>query len=112
MAWSLLSYAIVRGHEDRLPMARRSDQRLARLLGTVVGAGFCLLGACAVARAWDLPDPGERVLWYGITSMIVGLVAIVGSWWVEDAERIWCRHPARRWRSRDTRDDPRDRPSA
>jgi len=79
-------------------MTRRSDQRAKRLIGTVVGVGFCLLGAYTVLGSRDLPDPGGRVLWYGITSIVIGLVAIVGSWWVKDADRIWCRHPPRQWR--------------
>jgi hypothetical protein len=79
-------------------MARRPDQRATRLLGTVVGVGFCLLGAYTVLGSWELVDPGARVFWYGVSSIVIGLVAIVGSWFVEDADRIWCRHPTRRWR--------------
>jgi hypothetical protein len=79
-------------------MTRRSDQRAKRLLGTLVGAAFCLVGAYAALSSRAVPDPGGRVLWYGITALVIGLVAIASSWWVEDVDRIWCRHPPRRWR--------------
>jgi hypothetical protein len=39
------------------------------------------------------------VLWYGITLIVIGLIAMASSWRVEDVDRIWCRHPPRGWRS-------------
>jgi hypothetical protein len=80
-------------------MTGRRDQLGKRLLGAVVGAEFCLLGAYAGlgVRALGDPTPGQRALWYGITLIVVGLVAIGSSWYVEDADTIWCR-PPRRWR--------------
>ena len=79
-------------------MTRRRDQGVKRLLGTVAGTGFCLLGAYTVLGSQGLPDLGGRVLWYGITLIVIGLIAIASSWYVEDVDRIWCRHPPRRWR--------------
>jgi hypothetical protein len=90
-------------------MAGRRHQPAKRLLGTAVGVGFCLVGAYAVLGIPALPDAvrGDRVLWYGITVILVGLVAIASSWYVDDVDGIWCRHPARTWRSR-RHDGPSD----
>jgi hypothetical protein len=80
--------------------ARRRAQLGKRLLGTLAGIGFCALGAYALlgVRALGDPTPGHRVLWFGITLIVVGLIAIGSSWWVADADSVWCRPPPRRWR--------------
>ncbi|MGH7264416.1 MAG: hypothetical protein ACREMB_06105 [Candidatus Rokuibacteriota bacterium] len=78
-------------------MSGRRHQYGTRLLGTVVGLGFCLLGTYAVLGAPAVPDPvpAGRVLWYGITLIVVGVIAVAASWYVEDADTIWCRPPRR-----------------
>jgi hypothetical protein len=79
---------------------RRDDQLGKRLLGTLAGIGFCALGAYAVVEAHRLgdPTPGRRVVWFGITLIVIGLIAIGSSWWVSDVDTVWCRPPPRRWR--------------
>jgi hypothetical protein len=81
-------------------MAGRRAQLGKRLLGSIVRIGFCLLGAYAVlgVRALGDPTPGQRVLWYGVTLIVIGLIAIGSSWYVEDVDTIWCRPPPRRRR--------------
>jgi hypothetical protein len=44
------------------------------------------------------PARADRGLWWGLTLLIVGLVAITGSWYVDDVDRIWCRPPPRKLR--------------
>jgi hypothetical protein len=81
-------------------MSDRRAQLGKRLLGTTCGVGYCLLGAYVVLGTRALPDParGDRGLWWGVTLLIVGLIAIAGSWYVDDVDRIWCRPPPRRLR--------------
>ena len=79
-------------------MAARRAQLAKRLLGTAVGAGFALLGAYTLVGGRGLPDPAGRLHWYGVTLLVAGVTAIVASWWAADVDRVWCRHPPRRWR--------------
>jgi hypothetical protein len=81
-------------------MSGRRSQLAKRLLGTACGVGYCLLGAYGVVGARAFPDParGDRGLWWGITLLIVGFIAIAGSWYVDDVDRIWCRPPPRKLR--------------
>ncbi|HSE96234.1 MAG TPA: hypothetical protein VLD61_10085 [Methylomirabilota bacterium] len=81
-------------------MSDRQAQLGKRLLGTICGAGYCLLGTYGVLGARTLPDPaaGDRSLWWGVTLIIVGLIAMGGSWYVDDVDRIWCRPPRRKLR--------------
>lgn len=81
-------------------MSARRSQLGKRLLGTGCGAGYCLLGAYSVLGAGALADParGDRALWWGLTLLLVGLIAIAGSWYVDDVDRIWCRPPPRKLR--------------
>ena len=80
-------------------MRLRADRLLTRISGTAVGAGFCLLGLYAVLGVGAAPSEGarDRALWYGLTSMLIGVLAVVASWVVRDVEEIWCRPPRRWW---------------
>lgn len=82
-------------------MRLRADRLLTRISGTAVGAGFCLLGLYAVLGAGAAASEvaRDRAFWYGLTSIVIGVLAVVASWLVRDVDGIWCR-PPRRWRNR------------
>ena len=79
------------------------DQPVMRISGTLMGIGFVLVGTFSVLGAADLStDPTmemghERALGFGITAIIIGVIAVLCSLLVKDLSDIWCRHP-RRWK--------------
>jgi len=77
----------------------RADRLPTRISGTAVGVGFCLLGLYAVlgvgAAATEVAR--DRALWYGLTSMLIGVIAVVASWVVRNVDEVWCRPPRRSW---------------
>ena len=87
-------------------MRLRGDHLATRLFGALVGVGFAAMGTVAVAARSDFVSgaDAERALWYGVTLIVIGALAIFASWTVRDLDRIWCRQP-RRWDSRRA-DDP------
>lgn len=68
-----------------------------------MGIGFVLLGAFSVLGAADLATDQamemghERAMGFGITAVIIGVIAVLCSLLVKDLSDIWCRHP-RRWK--------------
>jgi hypothetical protein len=82
-------------------MAVHSDRLPTRLCGSLFGAGFGAVGAYAV---WGAGLPGTdhpgRVLAYGSTAILIGVIALIASWTVADPDTIWCRLPQRRGRLR------------
>ncbi len=74
------------------------DHLLTRVLGTILGAGFVLIGLFAILASDDgiSAFATERSVAFGITAIIAGVAAIVGSWAEKKLNEIWCAHP-RRW---------------
>lgn len=75
------------------------DQPVVRVFGCLLGLGFVLIGVYALLGAGeDVSDPiHERAIGFGVTAVIVGVIAVLCSLLVKDLSDIWCRHP-RRWR--------------
>lgn len=74
------------------------DQPVIRICGTLLGTGFVLVGLFAIFGAAEPTTEviRERATGFGITAIIVGVVAVLCSLLVKDLSDIWCRHP-RRW---------------
>lgn len=70
-----------------------------RICGTLLGIGFVILGVYSVLGAEELGTniSGERAIGFGVTAIIIGLIAVLCSLLVKDLSDIWCRHP-RRWK--------------
>ncbi|NCF82308.1 MAG: hypothetical protein GWP74_11935 [Proteobacteria bacterium] len=75
------------------------DQPIMRISGTLMGIGFVLVGAFSVLGAGELgTDMGhDRAMGFGVTAIIIGVIAVLCSLLVKDLSDIWCRHP-RRWK--------------
>lgn len=74
------------------------DQPAIRICGTLLGIGFVLLGMYSIlgAGAHDAEAIRERAMGFGITAVIIGVIAVICSLLVQDLSDIWCRHPRRR----------------
>jgi hypothetical protein len=74
-------------------------QWLLRALGVLFGLGLCALGAFSYFGGGpSLPQPVEqRAVGFGITLVVVGLIAIAGSLLARRVDRLWYRKPPR-WR--------------
>ncbi len=70
-----------------------------RICGTLLGIGFVLLGAFSALGAGELGEEisYDRAVGFGVTAVIVGILAVLCSLLVKDLSNIWCRHP-RRWK--------------
>lgn len=79
-------------------MRLRGDRLAHRMSGVLLGAGFLFLGSFSaiMSEAPEGSSDRDRAIWLGITFLVIGAIAIVGSLTVKDPDRIWCRHP-RRW---------------
>jgi hypothetical protein len=77
---------------------RQRDQWPLRIAGCLFGLGCCAIGLFSLFGGGDaLPELNrERALGFGITAIVVGLVAVIGSL-TSDAQRLWYCVP-RRWR--------------
>jgi len=75
------------------------DQPIMRISGTLLGIGFVLVGAFSVLGAIELTTGvnHERAMGFGVTAIIIGVIAVLCSLLVKDLSDIWCRHP-RRWK--------------
>lgn len=77
------------------------DHLAMRIIGTLLGTGFVLIGLYALLAG----DAGisivakERSLSFGIIAIIGGLAAILGSWAEKRLGEVWCAHP-NRWQKR------------
>ena len=82
-------------------MRLRRSQWPLRSLGVLFGLGLCLLGVLAYSFAGArLPAlVEERAAGFGITLMVVGAIAILGSPMARRVDRLWYRKPPR-WRMR------------
>jgi hypothetical protein len=79
-------------------MPRQRDEWPLRMAGSLFGLGCCAIGLFSIFGGSEtLPELNrERALGFGITAIVVGLVALVGSL-TGDAHRLWYCMP-RRWR--------------
>jgi hypothetical protein len=64
-----------------------TNQLAIRVLGTLMGTGFLVVGSYAMF--------GADALWFGITAWIGGAWAIGVSWLDSDLSGVWCRPPRR-----------------
>ncbi len=73
------------------------DQPVIRICGCLLGIGFVLIGAFSLlgGAAHASPVIQERAVGFGITAIIVGVLAVLCSLLVKDLSNIWCRHPPR-----------------
>ncbi len=82
-----------------MPLRIHRDQPVMRICGTLLGIGFVLLGVFSALGAGELGEEVsyDRAVGFGVTAVIVGIIAVVCSLLVKDLSNIWCRHP-RRWK--------------
>jgi hypothetical protein len=75
------------------------NQPAIRVCGTLLGIGFVLLGVYSIlgVSAHHAEVVRERAAGFGITAVVVGVIAVLCSLLVRDLSDIWCRHP-RRWK--------------
>ena len=75
------------------------DHIVIRTLGSLLGAGFVVVGLYAVFSSGPdvAGDAVERAGAFGVTAMITGVLAIFGSWAEPRVKEIWCARP-RTWR--------------
>lgn len=79
-----------------------SNQLAIRILGTITGVGFLVVGAYSLLGGSDHPDAyiRDRSFWFGVTVIIAGIWAVAVSWLDSDLTNVWCRPPKRDWRSK------------
>lgn len=80
----------------------RTDNLFLRVGGTVMGLFFLVIGYLTLdgmASAGPLDDP-DRVLWYGITMLIGGVLAIGFAWLEPRLDQVYCATPKRWFRRR------------
>jgi hypothetical protein len=75
------------------------DQPVIRIFGILLGSGFVLLGAFAILGAAEYATPVsyDRAIGFGVSAIIIGIIAVLCSLLVKDLSNIWCRQQ-RRWR--------------
>lgn len=73
------------------------DQPVIRVLGTLLGIGFVLMGALVILGAGEHAAPAnyDRAIGFGVTAIIIGILAVLCSLLVRDLSNIWCRSPRR-----------------
>jgi hypothetical protein len=81
-------------------MRLHGDHLAMRLSGTLIGAGFLLLGLFAVIGPGVPTSEAnqDKAFWFGMHLIVGGALAVFASWAAKDLDGIWCRHP-RRWGS-------------
>jgi hypothetical protein len=82
-----------------MPLRIHRDQPVMRICGILLGIGFVLLGVFSALGAGELGEEVsyDRAVGFGVTAVIVGIIAVLCSLLVKDLSNIWCRHP-RRWK--------------
>ena len=70
-----------------------------RILGVLTGLGFLAFGLFAMFGGGDqVPEVNRDMTFgYGVTTVIIGVLAVLASLLAKDLTNIWCRSP-RRWR--------------
>lgn len=76
-------------------MQFHKDQLNIRIPATVLGISFFCFGLFSIIGGTDQSDPyiQDRALWFGITLLIAGVLAVAISWLVRDLHNIWCVYP-------------------
>ena len=78
-------------------MARSGRQWPVRLVGSLFGLAACLIGLASLSGAPGLAVvEQERAAGFGVTALVIGAVALLGSLGVRDARALWYCAP-RRW---------------
>lgn len=100
--WRLTSHMeklLCTGTGTRMPLQIHLDQPVMRICGTLLGLGFVAVGLFSVLGSADLSDGvnQDRAMGFGLTAILIGLIAVLCSLLVKDLNDIWCRHP-RRWK--------------
>jgi hypothetical protein len=88
------------GDEDpgEAPAARHARQWPLRLGGSLFGIGAGLVGLYSLLGGQGQPELSrERAIGFGITALVVGAVALIGSLAARDVHALWYCTP-RRWR--------------
>ena len=77
-------------HVDKLPT---------RLAGSALGIGFVVIGVYAILGQPEGLDASvsDRAFWFGVTSVIGGVLALAMSWLAGRLDNIWCAPPRRGW---------------
>ncbi|MBT3702486.1 MAG: hypothetical protein HOE62_14790 [Alphaproteobacteria bacterium] len=73
------------------------NEPVIRFIGSVVAFGFLVMGLYAIFGASsELPELNQdRAFWFGITSIIASVFALVLSWLIKDIRGVWCAPPRR-----------------
>jgi len=69
-----------------------------RIVGTLTGVGFLLIGLYAIFGNDDGSVAAAlraRTHWFGVAALVAGAWAIAVSWLEPDLSGVWCRRPAR-----------------
>jgi len=76
-------------------MRFHKDQLNIRIPATVLGIAFFAFGAFSFNGSGTQTDPyiQDRALWFGVTLMLAGALAVSISWLVRDLHNIWCVYP-------------------
>lgn len=87
------------GFETRMPLRVHRDQPIMRTCGSLLGIGFIVVGVFSILGAEEMGAQinDDRAMGFGITAIIIGVIAVLCSLLVKDLSDIWCRQP-RRWR--------------
>jgi len=67
-----------------------------RVLGTLTGVGFLLVGLYAIFGEDDgsvAAAMRTRANWFGVATLVAGVWAIAVSWLEPDLSGVWCRRP-------------------
>ena len=72
-----------------------------RLMATVIGIGYGVVGLYALAVSEQAPSAMlvDRAFWLGVTFLVASVAAVAVTWLVADLSNIWCRAP-RHWHKR------------
>jgi hypothetical protein len=86
-------------HDADMTLRIHRDQPVIRIVGSLLGLGFMLIGALAILGAGEHASAlsYDRAIGFGVTAVIVGIIAVLCSLLVKDLSNIWCQQP-RRWR--------------
>ena len=73
------------------------NELVMRVIGSFVALGLLVMGLYAAFGATsDLPDLNrDRAFWFGMTSIIASVLALVLSWLIKDIRGVWCAPPRR-----------------
>jgi hypothetical protein len=73
------------------------SQPVKRIFGILLGLGFIAVGLFTLFGGGDLTGVvAERAFGFGITALIVGVIAVGLTLFADNLDNIWC-SPPRRW---------------